>query len=317
MTSSFTYPAFTFSDPTQTLPEEFDLEITESKLRLDTLTYPWGDVLVVDAVGMDCDQELMPNLDITVRGVGQFVIEVEDALDARNNWQWIVDKKKPKQDFDSRSTFEMAGTRGASIQCGVEMDGTCFLPSKVVIFTSTHGVLILPTDKMRWHTPLLRWDFSRIETVFDTDSKLSLVVPGIGTLLFSFQQDQEEAVDDFLTFLEEEGCNFGDSEEDFWEERASVDMVHVICNQVSFQEQAGNKLPEHVYLYCSPAGMGALDSEAWGEPLACWAWSTIESVLIEEGEGLAPSLALEVTGYGKLQATDLEGKVEGRDSRQC
>jgi hypothetical protein len=310
--ANFSYPAFTFNDPTQTLPEDFELRISKTDLAIGKHRYGWDAVLIVDAVGVGGDEELMPNLDITIRGVGQFVIEVDDALDARNHCHWAaVDKKtKPNPDFDSGSTFELAGTRGASVKCGVRMDSTSFLPDEVVVFANEHGVLILPTEKTRWHTPLIRWDFSRIESVSDTDTELALLIPGeIGTLLFNFPADSFDAIDDLLATLEEQGCSFVDDEGSFWEERVGAEMKCITCNQAttpSDDQSTATPLPESVCLYSGQAGMGAFDCETWGAPLACWPWKTIETVVFEEGGGLGITLAVSAKGYGHMQTTDLE-----------
>jgi hypothetical protein len=174
------YSAFVFLDPTQTLADEFDLWVTDTGLCMGQLTYPWAKVVVVDAVGSSEDESLMPHLDVTILGVGQFVMEIDEALEVKMSCRWYMgeDESATSKDYDSTSTFQHEGEGG--VLCKVEHDNSRFLPGEAVLLMNESGLFVLPKELNLRHSPLVRLDILRIDSAFESDDHFGIDVHGLG-----------------------------------------------------------------------------------------------------------------------------------------
>jgi hypothetical protein len=192
---------YTEIDPTQTLPEEVQIESSDAELWVGELGYAWSDVLTVQAVQAE-SEEMMDMLDVVVRGVGMFVVEVDDALSIKKICQPYVSKPANAGEYDTAMPFSVAEGSGVQVTCSVNADGTAFLPAQLILVADACGFFMLQTDTSMWHRPLLRLSWGQLQSCTSSaEWNFTITVPSLGQL--SFQCDT--APDELVALWKEHG----------------------------------------------------------------------------------------------------------------
>jgi hypothetical protein len=220
------YTAYTEIDPTQTLSEETQVELNDDNLSIGELAYDWADVLTVQAVEAD-NEENMDMLDLVIKGVGMFVLEVDDALQIKTSCQSYMNQAANAGQYDTAMPFSLEHEEsGVQVSCSTNSDATTFLPDELTLVADACGLFMLWTDTALWHRPALRLSWGQLTSCSSADMILSFSVPSLGDLSFQCDTDPDEiiamCVENGVSRVGGGGSSLPAGWEESWDEEGAV-----------------------------------------------------------------------------------------------
>jgi hypothetical protein len=168
------FTASVWTDPTQILPYDAALGVSDAHLGIGTAKYRWDSVLCVE-----CRKgrgEYADQCDIFIKGTGMFVFEMgDDALDFRTECR--ISKGTPSyastmdDGYDAHTVFNIENADIDREACPVFVlsDPSDYIPDEIMLLPHPCGMHILNADsaggKASKAVVLAAWDWRRIEGV--------------------------------------------------------------------------------------------------------------------------------------------------------